>query len=444
MIATVNAIDTRKTCVRAVLFYFISIAMFGVGADRSRAEDAVHTYRSEHLVVHTDLAPQEVPVLLEQMEASLASMSVYWQRPMVAKIECFVVNDAVRWSRDRFPSRNALFVLGKINGFTESRALQRGRRKVIQSRVYTTMEPGVVQHELTHAYQDQVFGDVGIPLWYREGMAEVMSYHRPGQTHVMCRPEMIEYFSKSDQQREVKLILRDQNFVSAVSQSVARACREDGSKDGEVASASVWSDSDDSIFRAAREDYSWAWALCHLLYYNPNYQQQFAKYSRSFSTKSPLKFEEVFEDQLSQIEFELHQLVSEIEHGYEVELCAWDWKAKFEKLSDAQSVTCSVVANRGYQPTDVRVEEGVRYQYQAQGNWSTGKGAAEVSAGGSAAGAGQLVGIVVSRNKVLSTIELGEQGEFVSESTGRFYLRCQDDWGSLSDNHGKLTVQISR
>jgi len=106
-------------------------------------------------------------------------------------------------------------------------------------------------------------------------------------------------------------------------------------------------------------------------------------------------------------------------------------------------VKLEVNAKAGWQATKALVEAGTSYRYQTSGKWQF-EPTGEVDADGSSGGQGRLVGVIFDDFKLGEPFELGVNGEFNAYSDGQLYVRCQDDWTSLSDNGGSIELQLNR
>jgi hypothetical protein len=52
------------------------------------------------------------------------------------------------------------------------------------------------------------------------------------------------------------------------------------------------------------------------------------------------------------------------------------------------------------------------------------------------------MGILFEDYQLSDPFELGSSGEWEAPSDGQLYLRCHDDWNSLADNSGSVTVKL--
>ena len=54
------------------------------------------------------------------------------------------------------------------------------------------------------------------------------------------------------------------------------------------------------------------------------------------------------------------------------------------------------------------------------------------------------MGVIFKDFKLGEPFELGTEGVFVAKEDGQLYVRCQDDWTSLSDNSGSIQFQVQK
>lgn len=372
--------------------------------------EGVATYTSRNFVIHTDLAANEADELLKRLETMLGLISKYWGRPLSGMIEMYVVKDLRHWPPGSLPPEGLASV---ENGggvtVTMTQKMILGDAFQAKSTVYATADRGTPQHEAVHAYCGQTFGRTG-PLWYSEGMAEMGQYWRADDASVNAHDVVIDYLRST----EIKSLLEIVN--------------------GEEWSGDSW------------QNYAWRWALCHLLANNPNYAARFRPLGMGLLTKQDVSFEQTYGDMAKEISFEYREFIRHLERNYRVELCAWDWKAKFKPVKTSAVTTSKIDAGRGWQPSRLTLSKGEEYEFTASGTWTTSKGGTAVTAQGADDGTGRLVGIVLRDEngdyKLDAPFELGKSGTFTATVDGDLYLRCQDNWTGLADNKGTLTVRI--
>lgn len=362
------------------------------------------TYTSRNFIVHTDLSQEDAKELLERLETMLGLISTYWGRRNVKPIECFVVEDLTNWPRDALPPEGVAKVREGA-GVTLSEVITIGNRFDANAKVYAVADRGTPQHEAVHAYCAQAFGTTG-PVWYSEGMAEMGQYWRKGDSSVQIHEVVLKYLQITEPKS-----LND--IVNA-----------------------------QSITGDSWENYAWRWALCHLLANNKNYQARFRPLGLDLLQKKNTTFESVYGAMADEIVFEYLLFLQNIEQGYRVDLCSWDWRAKPRKLRGKRPHKSTIEAGEGWQPTRASVEAGLEYEYTTEGTWQVEKDGTELDADGDKEGKGKLVGVVFDNYQLSEPIELGAYGTFTAPAEGQLFLRCQDAWGSIADNKGKMEFQI--
>jgi hypothetical protein len=384
---------------------------------RERATDAPKgpaDYSSTHFVLHTDLPSAEARQLLRRLETMLSLISKYWGQPLPGVIECYVVRDLAVWPEDALdPADRAK--IARRSGITHIETLNRGRQLITaKAVVYAAADRGTPQHESVHAYCGQTFGRTG-PLWYSEGMAELGTYWRQGDTSVRCPEYVIDYL-RAGRPKPIREIVA-----------------EDGtSPDGApVRSGDSW------------RNYAWRWALCHLLANNPNYSDRFRPLGLGYLTGAPVSFEGSYGPMMDEIEFEYRFFLEHVEQGYRVDLCSWNWKRKFRQ-PDGGSIRSRIVANRGWQPSGTFVRRGEKYDYSTSGVWQIGPDRRDISPDGLADGEGRLEGVIFSDDALSEPFALSAGGTFTPAADGKLFLRCRDAWNELADNSGFLAVKIKK
>lgn len=361
-------------------------------------------YRSQHFFLHTDLTPAETKDLLTRLETMLGLISKYWGRPPVGIIECYVVKDLRNWEGAALdPAGLASIESG--GGVTISNGFSKGDQVVLRSVVYATADHGTPQHEAVHAYCAQAFGRTG-PVWYSEGMAEMGQYWKDGEKAVNAHDVVVEYIRKSKPKSLNEIV------------------------NGNETTGDSW------------QNYAWRWALCHLLANNPNYAAQFHPLGMSLLTKKgDLTFENVYGQMADKISFEYLFFLEHMEKGYRVDLCAFDWKRKFARAtSSGVSSVCD--AGKGWQPTGLMLEDGKEYTVAAAGTWKLSPTGQSLTAAGGDEGKGKLMGVVLKGFEMGEPFPIGGEDSFKAPSDGNLWVRCEDAWGEIADNKGKLNLKF--
>jgi hypothetical protein len=363
------------------------------------------THTSRNFVLHTDLPATSARELLERLETMLKIISRYWGRANQQVIECYVVRDLARWPQGSMDPE-VLSSLRGGGGLTKGRVARRGNRLLSKAIVYAVADRGTPQHEAVHAYCIQAFGRTG-PLWYAEGMAEMGQYWVEGDSAVHCPQVVVDYL------RNAKL-----KSLNAIVNS-----RE--------TTGDSW------------QNYAWRWALCHLLANNANYAPRFRPLGLALLNKRDVSFETVYGSMAPEIAFEYRFFLKHLDRGYRVDLCSWDWKAKYRRPRGQSRVVSRIHADRGWQPSRLLVRQGERYAFTAEGTWSLTADGQPLSAAGGKSDQGRLVGAVFDDYALTEAFPLGASGQFTAARDGKLVLRCQDRWHDLADNKGTLTVRIS-
>lgn len=370
----------------------------------SPSEQGPQTYRSRNFIVHSDVSPEDAKELLERLETMLSLISAYWGQPNRKTIECFVVDDLKNWPQGAIDSEAVDSILGQA-GITLAKGITNGRQFNMNAKVYAVSDHGVPQHEAVHAYCAQTFGTTG-PVWYSEGMAEMGMYWKKGDSSVNANPIVIDYLKKAEPKSLNEIV------------------------NGEEFTGDSW------------QNYAWRWALCHLLANNANYQKRFRPLGLALLQKKNTSFEQVYGSMADEIIFEYLLFLENMEVGYRVDLCSWNWKVRPRVLRGVRPSTIDVEANSGWQQTRAQLTKGQEYEFTTDGTWSILENGESVDANGTETGAGKLVGILFQDYELSEEFELGTYGKFTAPSDGQLCLRCKDTWGAISDNDGEIEFQI--
>lgn len=406
------------------------------------AQPGPRDYKSKNFLVHTDLSPEEANELLGRLETMIRLVSQYFRRPNQQIIECYVIKEPDNWPAGSVDPEGLASVLSG-GGVTKGVTLSVGSKFRNKSVVYAGADRGTPQHEAVHAYCAQTFGRTG-PTWYSEGMAEVGQYFRDGDTSVHIHAGVLKYLQESEHKTLDEIV----NSFEVTGDS--------------------W------------QNYAWRWALCHLLGNNPNYRDRFLPLGLGLLQKRPgYSFNATYGPMAKEIMFEYAFFLDHIEQGYRVDLCAWDWKAKFRKPHRSRASLVKVEAGRGWQPSRALVEEGSEYQFAVTGEWELAKpvdlAAAKpedsgeepakrsasrsrrvtrgrttkpkreteaADADGLEGGRGRLVGVIFNDYELSEPFELGVFGTFEPPMSGQLWLRARDDWGDIEHNVGSVSVRI--
>ncbi len=376
-------------------------------------------YRSQWFFLHTDLSGKEAKDLLDRLEKMLALVSRYWGRPPQKMIETYVIKDLKNWPTGSLDERGAAMVAGG-GGITFSRGFVLGpdvpddpskprKLRDVTAVCYCGADHGTPQHEAVHAYCAQTFGTTG-PVWYSEGMAEMGQYFRDGDNRdVQIHPGVAEY-----------LLTEGRKNIKSLN----------GIVNNREQTGDSW------------QNYAWRWALCHLLANNPNYASRFRPLGLDILTTQNLTFEKTYGDQADRISFEYKFFIAHMCNGFRCDLAAFDWSKKFLAVQGAVARNVTVLAERGWQPTQAMVATDKTYELATSGSWQLSKGGDNIGPAGTSDGKGRLVGMIMKDFEMGEPFDLGSGGDFTPPENGNLWVRCQDNWAELGDNKGKVTLTI--
>lgn len=367
---------------------------------------APQTYRSRNFIVHSDIDREQAEDLLKRLERMLDIISKYWGRPNRKPIECCVVKDLGEWPAGRIPPM-AIQKLKKRTGVTLSVSRRQGMMFSTKSIVYAPADVSITQHEAVHAIAAQSFGSTG-PVWYSEGMAEMGRYwENEDDRAVRCERTVISYLRRSPLP-SLKTLTRT------------------------GVTADSW------------QNYAQRWALCHLLANNDNYATRFRVIGPQLMNLKPqTSFRRAFGTMSREIEFEYHEFLRHLQRGYRVDLCVWDWKARFRRGRSGRTTKVTVAADRGWQASRLIVEAGKSYSVRASGNWKLSSDARPINADGDSSGEGRLEAVIFSQFRLTASAKLGATATFTPSQGGKLFLRCGDRWNALHDNSGKIKVSLT-
>jgi hypothetical protein len=193
------------------------------------------------------------------------------------------------------------------------------------------------------------------------------------------------------------------------------------------------------------QNYSWRWALCHLLSNNPNYGDRFRAMAVGLMEQQEgVSFEAVYGPVAPQISFEYDLFLQQLDNGYRADLCAWEWNEKFRDLAADRRMSTKIEAKRGWQASGLHVEKGVSYDVAAVGEWIARTGAQAVTADGDKQGAGRLIGVLYDQFALSEEIDLGAKTTFVAPADGDLFLRSKNAWNRIAEHEGEIEVHLRR
>src|SRR5262245_63010284 len=82
---------------RASCLLLLSGLLLGHQAPLAADDATVADYRSERVVLHTDLPAEKAKTWLAELEKVLDFAANHWKRPSRGLIECYIVDDLPKW-----------------------------------------------------------------------------------------------------------------------------------------------------------------------------------------------------------------------------------------------------------------------------------------------------------------------------------------------------------
>lgn len=437
--ATVIQIASR---VRIALFFaaFVSWGLVTAAEPTPMppTQNSLREYRSQFLVVYTDLPEAEAKPAIKNLEKTLGYAAKYWGQDPRGQIECYLLHDVSSVADADLPHRLSRILVAGVGGATLPNLSRLRKTTRNLPTVVASTAPGVAEHEIVHAYCTQTFGFTG-PVWYREGMAEMAVRNCTRDSGVVCTDRQLQLLR--DSHHTIAQVLAGGGFGDRLFDSLNTMLVDPKNHNRQVP-ISDWRQVDTDNVVGARAEYLRSWALCYMLLHNPNYASRFRLLGHRHVTTNDDVFPTVFAPMEKEIAFEYAFFLRNIGNGFRVDLCSWDWKKKQNCLPHGASVSTRVDAKKGYQASGLAVTVGQTYKYAAEGSWSTSTDSGLTKANGSTDQRGQLTGVIMKDYVLGEPFSLGDVGTFESPESGHLYLRCNDAWNEVQDNDGHVVVRI--
>jgi hypothetical protein len=201
------------------------------------------------------------------------------------------------------------------------------------------------------------------------------------------------------------------------------------------------------------EDYAWCWAAARFLDAHPRYRERFRRLQRHVRDENFNRLvRRDFDRDWANLLDEWEAYVATLDYGYGFERMAIDFKAGRLLGGAPQSVT--ILADRGWQSSGVRLVAGRAYRVTAQGRyqiaddgqpWPCEPGGVTLDYHNGKP-LGILLGAIDGRTKGTSLsdpIDVGLAATIKPSASGTLYLRVNESANRLDDNRGTLTVTIA-
>lgn len=293
-------------------------------------------------------------------------------------------------------------------------------------------------HEVTHCVM-MIMPDVDAPVWYMEGMAERFGTHRldPDGTARFCViPTSPDEFAGSGRITAIR------NDYAA---GKARTIRE------------ILDLKPEEFLKT--EHYAWSWALATFLDTHPRYQERFRQMREYLQRNAfPTRFFRSFNPDARDLATEWTLFIQNLQYGYDPMRAAINFQPGIALTDQQTTHECEIRADRGWQSSGVLMHKDQSYQITATGKFeladqprpwiSEPQGISFRYFNGLPLGlllgaprteTGETGG---AADSMLRVEPIGRGGMFKAAETGTLYLRLNDEWNSLHDNHGQVTVTI--
>jgi hypothetical protein len=416
-------------CLRwVVLLGFAPMALMSTAClaspqDPDGRAESTRRMTSEHLSLITDVSRDAdvdaLPALFDQAFAQWCSyFGVDATQHREWRVQAWLMK-----SRDRFETATDLpaFASGYSRGH--------GIWLLEQPSAYYRRH--LLLHEGTHVFMDTLSGGKG-PPWLAEGLAELLATHtlESGRLTLNVFPRRRAVVPKWGRIEMIQAAFNDQHAMCLpqIFAYDARASLENRS-------------------------YAWCWAAAVFFDHQAAYQSRFRQLARHAGNADfPRQFNDAFADDWAAIQGQWQLFIANLDYGYDFERNAVELRQG--KPLAADGVTVEIAADRSWQSSGVRLEAGKKYRLRAHGRyqvaqdprpwWCEPDGVTIEYYRGRPLGV-LLAGVCeddASMAGLTSPIVVGATATIEAPRSGTLYLRVNDSAGSLSDNSGRLSVEI--
>ena len=391
-------------------------------------------FRLKYLDLITDLTPDVYESLLPLPDAMMATWEDFFGElpPAVDGSEYRVTGYLMR-DRELFLDAG----LVKENTLLSYHGRQIGAEFWLNDQSRDYYRRHLLLHEATHTFMRHLPGEaINLPMWYLEGMAEILATHRLAEDGTVKFNVMPVDRSRFLGFERIAIVQRD---VKANGVRPLSAITQFGAND----------------FTKV-ESYAWCWALCRFLDSHPKYRDRFRRIARELiSVPFGQNMATVYAPDMKQLQTEWLLFAANVEHGFDFERAQVEFRAGHPMADKAEA---TVQSDRGWQSSEILVEAGQRYLMTATGQFtladlpkpwvSEANGVSIRYARGRPLG--QLQASVLAESNgdtepgssMLREVALGNKAVFEAVNSGTLYLRINDDWGELADNRGSLSVTV--
>ena len=405
--------------------------------DKRLAQAGIFKYESKRLKLYTDVDPKiarSLPPLMDQ--AYEAWVEYFGPLPPNRKRTEYQLTGYIMADKALFKRLGLLPV--DLPRFFHGR--HRGAAFWMNDQTRDYYRRHLMIHEGTHCFMTTM-PNTRAPVWYMEGMAELFGTHwfdKTGKAHFRIMPHSVEDFAGFGRIIMVQQDIKARGYRTLQQVTSIRP-----------------------IDYLQTASYAWSWALCKFLDTHPRYRDRFRKLGR-YTVDNQFKgvFQEMFDPDLPAIWTEWPVFATGLVHGYDFQRSAIDFREGKPLDDPGVSNRVQVAANRGWQSSGIRVEQGQSYEVTASGKFAVAQKpipwVSEPNGISFRFHSGRPLGLLVAavrasppsgdsgRETMVQVIPIGKQRRIVSKSTGTLYFRINDFPSELADNTGKADVIVRK
>ena len=398
-----------------------------IDEDRVKAH-GIRTLTSRHLTLFTDFQiDAEIEQLPELFDRAVPQWCGYFG--LAEEIaDAWRVRGHLMKERERFAAAGLL--PDDLPDFVNGYALPNEIWWYDRSSAYYRRH--LMLHEGTHAFVFMARGDCG-PPWYMEGLAELLGTHSldDGKLRLGVFPSRPDDMESWDRIHLVRSAVADGRLLPLA----------------EIMAYELG-------VRSETEPYGWCWAVSAFLDGHPRYRERFRKLPDELPRKEfNRRVLAIFAGDWRDLNDEWEVFAAGIEFGYDLSRNAIEFTPGRPMPASGKELT--IRADRGWQPSGVRLEAGAKYKIAATGRyqlaagppvwWCEPNGVTIRYRHGLPLG--QLLAAVryddpEAGNGFLQPTAVGLETELSPEKSGTLYLRINDSPAELADNAGMLDVKV--
>ena len=415
----------------------VSAAQEGAAAellidDNQAAAAGIRKLAGKHLALYTDVLPgPEIDDLTAAFDAAVPLWCQYFEIPAERAADWRLTGFLMQ-EKNRFVGTGML--PAELPPFPNG--YQRGKSLWVYNQAHGYYRRHLLLHEGTHAFMDHFLGALG-PPWYAEGMAELLGTHR-----------------WQDGQLTLGYVPKDKTETPGWGR--VKIIKDEAAAGRGLMPAAIMDYGPTAHQR--NEPYGWCWGLATFLDAHPRCREAFRQL-RGMVRKP--EFTDWFRQQLQadwpDINEEWQLFVMNLDYGYDVGREAIVRKSA--QPLPPEGATATIIADRGWQSTGIRLEAGAKYRLAAKGRYQIGK-SSDIwwcEPGGitlhynQGRPLGLLLGAVRDDTQPLAGLTPLARPEVVGLETtltvrtpGTLYLKVNESAAGLSDNAGQIVIRIAR